>query len=452
MLNISENSIEKSVRSYPCTVFNVLNKSRVRALPLVVLGSILGVVFISMFLPWTQNINAVGVVTTRSPEQRPQSVHTIISGRIEKWYVREGDHVEKGDTLIRLSEIKSEYFDASLVERTAEQLAAKEQSVVAYQEKVDALQKQYEALKSGLNIKINQAQNKVRQAETALQIDSMNLKVYEQKMLVAQNQYKRIKELYDKGLKSYTELQEKELKYQEAQGSYTNQQNKLVNQQNKYTYELDGLLGVEQEYNDKLAKSLADQHTALSAKMEASVEASKLRSQLANYSERREYYQITAPQSGYLNRTISRGIGEVIKEGDEVANIVPEKYDLAVEIYVKPMDLPLLAVDEKVRLRFDGWPAVVFSGWPEASTGVFDGRIDAIDRFIDQKGEYRLLVVPDDNMRPWPDKLSNGTGVYAFVLLNTVPVWYEIWRHLNGFPPNFYKSSESQISSKKSKK
>jgi multidrug efflux pump subunit AcrA (membrane-fusion protein) len=65
--------------------------------------------FITLFLPWTQNISGKGAVTTLKPNQRPQSIQSVISGRIEKWYVKEGDFVKATPSF--LSEIKEDYMD-----------------------------------------------------------------------------------------------------------------------------------------------------------------------------------------------------------------------------------------------------------------------------------------------------------------------------------------------------
>ena len=59
---------------------------------------------------------------------------------IQKWYVREGDFVKAGDTIIYISEVKSEYFDPELIARTAEQVSAKSQSITSYEGKMDALE------------------------------------------------------------------------------------------------------------------------------------------------------------------------------------------------------------------------------------------------------------------------------------------------------------------------
>src|SRR5688500_20320664 len=75
---------------------------------------------VCLFLPWTQNIRTRGSVTALKQEQRPQEINTMIGGRIQKWYIKEGDVVQQGDTLVQLSEINTEYLDPQLLDRTAE--------------------------------------------------------------------------------------------------------------------------------------------------------------------------------------------------------------------------------------------------------------------------------------------------------------------------------------------
>ncbi len=444
MLNISENSINKFVRLSDFESNKLLKKSRTRRTTLWLIISLALLLFLCLFLPWTQNISAKGYVTTRSPQQRPQAIQSVISGRLENWFVQEGDYVEKGDTIVFISEVKSEYFDPNLLARTSEQIDAKSQSVRSYDQKVLALKDQYTALEAGLNLKREQTQNKIEQARNKISIDSIDLVAFENNLDIAKNQLSRTKELYEKGLKSLTELQEKEFKIQSANAKVNVQKNKLLNQKNILTNLFLEIQAVERDYANKLAKSQSDQQSALSAKLETVAATSKLQNQLSNYSQRQDFYYIKAPQSGYITKTIKKGIGETIKDGTDIATIMPSQYDLAVEIYLKPQDLPLLEKGESVQLRFDGWPAIVISGWPESSTGVFTGHIVAIDKFIGDNGSYRVLVSPKEDKKAWPERLSIGTGANAFVLLKEVPIWYEAWRQLNGFPPDFYRPEKEQ--------
>ena len=91
----------------------------------------------------------------------------------------------------------------------------------------------------------------------------------------------------------------------------------------------------------------------------------------------------------------------------------------------------------RVRLQFEGWPAVQFVGWPSVAVGTFGGEVIAIDAADDGKGRFRIVISPDAADQPWPGArwLRQGVRAKAWVLLRQVPLWQELWRQLNGFPP-----------------
>lgn len=103
---------------------------------------------ILMFIPWTQNIRSEGSVTTLRQEQRPQQVNTILPGRIVKWWVKEGDMVKKGDTILQLAEVKDDYLDPNLLQRTQQQIDAENLGITFNEGKVTTTQQQMTALKS----------------------------------------------------------------------------------------------------------------------------------------------------------------------------------------------------------------------------------------------------------------------------------------------------------------
>ena len=159
-------------------------------------------------------------------------------------------------------------------------------------------------------------------------------------------------------------------------------------------------------------------------------------------------YYVLAPQDGYINRALQSGLGETLKEGTPIVSIMPSNFDIAVETYISPIDFPLINKGEKVRVWFDGWPSIVFSGWPGVSYGTFGGIIVAKENFISPNGKYRVLIAPDASEKQWPKELSIGAGTQTLALLDNVPIWFEIWRTLNGFPPNYYTTEESNTDKK----
>lgn len=451
MLNISDNNpvhVESGTGYETITVLN--NRPYYKNLNRII-WTICILNIIGLFLPWTQNIRGAGAVTTLKPDQRPQTIHTAIAGRIEKWFVKEGDFVNKGDTIVFISEIKEEYFDPNLVGNTKQQVNAKKMALESYDEKVIALENQIRSLSTELNLKLEQGLNKIQQAQLKVKSDSMDLAAVNTQLIIAQTQFKRAETLNRDGLKPLTDLEEKRLKLQDSQAKIITQENKYLASKNELINSRVEINRIKAEYAEKISKANSDKFTALSSLYDTEAQVSKLENQYVNYSIRNGMYLIRAPQSGYINKTLLSGIGETIKEGTAVVSIMPAAYDIAVETYVDPIDLPLIKKDSKVRVWFDGWPTIVFSGWPGISYGTFGGKVVAIENFISPNGKYRILVSPDKNEEPWPRELSIGAGAQTIALLQNVPIWYEIWRNLNGFPPNYY-TSQAMSKSESSKK
>lgn len=409
-----------------------------------------GVLFLCMFLPWTQNINSKGKLITLRPEQRPQTINTIIAGRIEKWYVKDGDIVKKGDTLLFISEVKDGYFDPKLVERTQSQLRVKEQSVKTYGDKVASLDNRIDALLESGKLKMQQAQIKLKQTRLKVVSDSIDNQVAKQNYEMAKDQYERFEKLAKEGLKSQTELEIRKNSMQKAQGYLISTQQKLYQSRNDIIDAKVELNSIEAKYRDEVSKAESDKFSAMSSMYETEVDVTKLQSQTANYTIRNGMYYITAAQDGVVTKVIQSGIGETVKQGEEILTIMPSVYELAVEMYVQPMDLPLVHKGQHVRLQFDGWPAIVFSGWPNTSHGTYGGTVFATDNFAQPDGTFRVLIAPDTSDYEWPRALRVGGGTNAMVLLKDVPVWYELWRNVNGFPPDFY--TKDDVVAKKEKK
>ena len=445
MLNISnKNSIPASNLEKHSAVQQLNNPKHYKILNKI-LGVFSVVCVIIIFLPWTQNISGSGAVTTLKPNQRPQTIQSLISGRIEKWYVTEGDYVEKGDTILFISEIKEDYLDPNLVENTKNQRDAKVDAVGAYEGKVGALGSQMGAINNERNLKSKQAKNKIKQAILKIKSDSMDLEAIKTQIKIANTQFKRAVQLNKEGLKPLTDVEEKRLKLQEIEAKIITQENKLLSSENELINARVEISRINAEYSEKFSKAQSDQFTAQSNKYDTKAQVNKLENQYQNYKIRNGMYYITAPQSGYVNRALKSGLGENIKEGTPIVSIMPAKYDIAVETYVLPNDFPLIQKGEKVRVWFDGWPTIVFSGWPNLSYGTFGGKIVAIENFISENGKYRILIAPDeDDKHKWPKQLSIGSGAQTMALLNEVPIWYEVWRTLNGFPPNYYKTTKEK--------
>ena len=443
MLNISKNKINKNIefKNYKSLVW--ISKKSSNNIIIKILYVTFGFLLILLFFPWTQNIRSDGYVTTLNPDQRPQTLHSVIGGRIEKWYVKEGDFAKKGDTLMYISETKDQFFDPNLLSNTQKQIKAKEKGVIAYMEKVKSLDNQIDALLETKRLKLKQAQNKYQQAKLSIISDSIAFQASILNYEIALKQFNRIKDLNEKGLKSLTDLEVKKLTLQKTLSSKIKSENKLLTSKNMLVNTRVELLSLRSQYVDKIAKAESEKQAALSAMYEAESIVTKMQNQYMNFSIRRGYYYITSPQDGYITKSLRAGIGETVKEGEDLMSIMPANYNLAIEVFVDPIDVPLVHKGEKVRIIFDGWPSVVFSGWPSISYGTYAGKVYAKDKFISKNGKFRILIAPDTEDHPWPEMINVGSGATGITLLNDVPIWYELWRNLSGFPPEYYfKDSE----------
>jgi multidrug resistance efflux pump len=393
---------------------------------------------IGLLLPWTQNIKSKGTITSLYQEQRPQEINSPIPGKIVKWWIKEGDFVKKGDTILQLSEIKGDYLDPLLVNRTQRQVDAKKGSISYYKEKIVAANAQIEALKIGKRLKTEQIANKLGQLHNKLLAEKAEFEAIKNEFELVKDQYERQEKMFKEGLVSQTQLQQRNISFQNILSKKIASENKIAQTNQEILNNKLEKNGIEQEYTEKISKAEGERFQSLSQISMSEGDVAKLENSVANYSIRNGMYIILAPQDGQIVQAKKSGIGEILKDGDHIAIIVPSRVNYAVEMYVRPVDLPLIAIGQKVRFMFDGFPYIVFSGWPKNSYGTFGGKIIAFENSISSNGLFRVLVAEDPTDKKWPDQLKIGSGAQGITLLKDVPIWYELWRNINGFPPDFY--------------
>ncbi len=155
---------------------------------------------------------------------------------------------------------------------------------------------------------------------------------------------------------------------------------------------------------------------------------------------------VTAPRDGFIQSINAGDTATVVSAGDVLATFVPETQERVIEVFVDGRDVALVQAGEEARVEFEGWPSVQFSGWPSVAIGTFAGKVTTVDQVAQPDGRFRVLIAEDPGSgETWPeDRFARfGTVVRAWILLETVPVGYEIWRQLNNFPPELPNSTQS---------
>ena len=437
---VIEDEVESTSLSSFHSIYNIKKKNRVKKW---MWGSLITLVVV-LFLPWTQNIRAKGAVTALRQEDRPQELNTVLAGRVIKWYVKEGDFVKKGDTILQIGEVKTDYFDPELLNRTKKQIDAKQIAVEGYGNKAATAVSQMKALEEARDLKLEQLDIKLRQQNLKVISDSIDLGAVLNELSVTKRQIDAAKNMLDSGVISLVDFERRKVSYQNAVAKKISAENKFLQSKQELSAIRIEKNGTIQEYTDKIAKAQGEQFSSLSNMATGEADVAKLQNAYSNYDIRNQLYFITAPQDGQITKARKAGIGEMVKEGDMIVEIVPDKIRYAVELFAEPMDLPLLSTGQKIRFIFDGFPAIVFSGWPAASYGTFGGVIAAVETSVSSNGKFRLLVVEDPNEKPWPRQLRMGGGASGIALLKDVPIGYELWRNINGFPPEYYKPVKNE--------
>lgn len=400
-----------------------------RALGKVLLWALLLAILAMAALPWQQTSRGTGRVIAYDPTQRPQTIEAPIYGRVTRWgdKIVEGARVKKGQMILEIAD-----NDPMRVERLREQVDASQQKLSFASEKVKSYFAQIEEYRQSRTVIIESYQKLVEVAEQKIEAAQRDLEAATSAEWQLELDYKRQSTLAAEGVVSALKGQEAKAKYDQAVAKRKAAQNYVTAAQNERQAKAAELQAKTLEANTKVQEAEAKHQQALGEEALARKELSEIQSKSAQFAQR----CVEAPQDGLLLRLYVSDNAQMLKEGDPLFTIVPVTTERAVELWIDGNDVPLVQMGREVRLQFEGWPAVQFAGWPSVAVGTFSGQVISIDGTDDGKGQFRVLVRPEQET-DWPSDqfLRQGARVNGWVMLNNVSLGYEIWRQLNGFPP-----------------
>ena len=399
------------------------------------------------FVPWTQTITVSGQLSAYTPYERPQDIEAQITGRIKKWHIFEGVRVKQGDLILELDDYDPNFMSPdllSLLEQRKKALADTRQAALGRAEQLDKrikeMQNLVKAAVPSAQARVVEAENKVREAYQ--KVEAAKIAV-----ATAELNVDRHKQLAEQGLVSQREL---EVTIQAAIATKAD----LIGAQANLKAAEQGMKALSFGRDQVSAEVLQRLLDAEAARDASVAEAAKATDQLADVSlrmsnaeQRRVAGRIMAPIDGTVVKMAETGVGETVRPGDKMVRISPTSADKAIEMMADGIDAPLLNVGRKVKILFYGIPAIPLPAWPELMAGTYGGVIKVIDQVDDGKGNFRFWVVPDPDEKPWPpqEHVRQGTKVMGWVILNRVPLWYELWRRFNLFPPDYQERPPSLI-------
>jgi len=382
------------------------------------------------FLPWQQNVRGTGRVTAYAPLERQQEVKAAIKGRVTAWRegLREGATVRKGDVICEIQDI-----DPLLIQRLEQQVTYAQRKQEASRRKVEQYREQVTAFMEVRERTIDAGKQNVEAAKQKVAAEQQALAAALAAELQVRKNLERREQLHAEQLVSRLDLEQEQRKYQEAAAKVGEARAKVEAAEAELETKQAELQLKTREADAKVSSAEAALQTAEGEVAVAEKELTESESKLAQQRSQ----TVTSPIDGTLLRLLVAQGGEIVSPGDPLFTVVPEQAERAVELWLDGNDIPLVSVDRHVRIQFEGWPAVQFVGWPSAAIGTFGGKIVNIDPTDNGQGKFRVLVLPDDQDQKWPTGrfLRQGQRANGWVLLNRVPLWYEFWRQINGFPP-----------------
>lgn len=399
--------------------------------------------FALIFLPWQQTVQGRGQIVAYAPTERKQVVTALVGGQIRKWHVVEGSRVKAGDPIVDIDDNDPELawrlnaqkeFLLSRRKAAVEEVAEQTRAVEAQEKALDAAVRAARANREAAAMMVDVAKQSRKNAEFAYEFEKVRFdmfeRLYKDTTLGGLESRLNRDEAQMRADRSATDVARADAEIKRAEASLLNSDS-LV-----YQAEATGL--------NALATARRDLRRAEQNLFSIDRELQEIENRIERFKAR----FVKAPCDGTVFRisaNVNQG-GQYVKEGDELAVIVPDSSDRVVELFINGVDAPLIsAVMEQtgrgphVRLQFEGWPAIQFTGWPSVATGTFGGRVRQIDPSDDGFGRFRILVeqeilYPGDE---WPEEfyLRQGNQAIGWVFLNRVTLGYELWRQLNGFPP-----------------
>jgi len=382
-----------------------------------------------LLVPWQQTSSSTGRVIAYTPQERDQGVDAPIKGRISKWHVVEGEHVEKGQLLATIMDNDPKYR-----ERLEEQRDAVITQRDAISSSIENVEQQLEALTEARRLSLEAYDAKIKMARFEVESAVKEIEGAQGEETAARQYYERKSQLSEKGLASTQDTELARAKEIKTSASVLKAKAKRQEKRAKVLSLEAGRQGKAAEVDAKLAELRSKLQEKRSKLAKAQGDLSKAEVKLA----RQAQMDIIAPRSGVLLEINARENSSFVKAGDTLATIVPDTDSRAVEVFINGNDAPLVWPGRKVRLQFEGWPAVQFSGWPSVAIGTFGGTVSFIDARATKKGKFRVVIVPDpEDKVSWPGAkfLRQGVRANGWILLNEVTLGYELWRQVNGFPP-----------------
>ncbi len=413
------------------------------------------------FVPWTQTVPGQGQTIAFHPARRPQFIVSPIEGRVKKWHVVEGDRVRAGQLLVDLVD-----NDPLILERLREQELLALQRLTLADGRVKDQESRLQYVRQEREVLLAEAGYRVEQAQAQVLVAQQELERARFDLQREELNYQRTLRLYRSSLGEGKVVSKDELEEAERRRNLAKAQVPLAEARVKLAEKTLAAAEAQREATDKRTAALIQtEEAALKAALSEQAAVRQQYLMVRSQVQRQENQRVYAPVSGVIFRILANAEagGQLVRPGERLAVLVPDLkeakgpaelallgglaygfYDpltwgnypaIVAELYIDGNDLPLVHKGAPALLLFEGWPAVQLASFPQVAAGTFRGEVYLVDPTSDGNGRFRILVAPAAGEK-WPEYeyLRQGVRAQGWILLRQVPLGYEVWRVLNGFP------------------
>ncbi len=380
-----------------------------------------------LFLPWQQTVKGEGVVTAYDPSQRDYQVLSTMDGFIEEFYVSENEFVTKGTKLFKMVDLDKNYLQKLQIIQNATKDKYENSEI-----QIKNLTRQRDNAKEYSLVGLEVYNQKLSQTKDKIKSLFLKKLALEKNAEITKASYERVGLLYEDGIESKNKLQERENVYVKAKMELENVYVEIeIENKNVNIIKNDKIKFLKESQNK--IKSL--DNNILIARNGLKTLQQEIQGQSSNIA-RYSSGEVMAEKDGHVVRIYQNDKNKYIKKGEEIIYFSPKVSTKSVLLRVSGFNMPLIKEGLQARIMFYGWPALQIAGWPKIKFGTFGGVIKKVESSSYEKGFYYAQIV-EDSKEPWPraNALRIGTQANVWIRLDTVPVWYQIWRLMNALPP-----------------
>jgi membrane fusion protein, adhesin transport system len=347
------------------------------------------------------------------PSGKQQLVQHLEGGIVSKVFVREGDRVEKGQSLIAVSDLQA---NSSLGEKRArlEGLSARAARLQAeadgaarftapagaaspeMRNQSDAFEARTSRLQQSLRV-IEEQQAQKRQEANEQEARRKGLAA---ELDVARQQLNLVQTMLAKNAASQLELLDARARV-ERLGTQVREAETAIPRLQAAAMELQARAA------EARAQFRSESRTALA---DTRVELQRLQQEIGADHDRVRRTDIVAPVAGVVNKLLFNTVGGVVKPGDTLMELTPVDDVLVVETRVSPAERGALQTGQKAVVKVAAYDFTTF--------GTLQGKVSEIsaDSLVDERGEryFRVGVAVDpDSLRRFGRPVTPGMTITA---------------------------------------